>query len=103
MVGTSDKAVIDYLEYLLVDVNLPPIHIPNPWQDHDSVDQGYRIQPCYDVFTLMSMKNPSTAQLWEGFLQLLVIGSRLPEGQVQSYVFMQSQILYQKAQETLGG
>lgn len=103
MVGSSDKAVIDYLDYLLFDATLPPAATVSPWQEHDSIDQGCRLQVCSDVFALMRLKNPSTHQLWEGFLQLLVLGVHLPQGQIQSYVFKQSQILYQKAQENMAG
>ena len=103
MVGTSDKAVIDYLDNLFLDETLPPTSFVSDWVDHDSIQQGYRLQACSDVFSLMAMKNPSAPELWEGFLQLIVLGSQLPKGQVQSYVFMQSQILYQKAQDLMAG
>ncbi|GAA6134848.1 hypothetical protein NBRC116188_16380 [Oceaniserpentilla sp. 4NH20-0058] len=103
MAGTSDKAVIDYLDTLFLDVTLPPVQSVSSWVESDSIDQGNRLQPCSDIFSLMSINNPTTHELWQGFLQLLVLGSQLPRGQVQSYVFLQSQVLFQKAREKMAG
>lgn len=99
MVGTSDKAVIDYLDTLFLDETLPPVQHNNEWVDHDSIKVGSRLLPCTDVFSLMRLSNATTSELWEGFLYLLILGNRLPQGNVRSYVFMQSQVLYQKARD----
>jgi hypothetical protein len=96
MAGTSDKAVSDYLDNLFFET-LPPVNNEiTPYQPLDSVDLGCRLQPCTDPFLLMSMSDVSEHIIWETFLQLLLLGQTLPQGQLQRYVFKQSQILLQK-------
>ena len=103
MAGTSDKAVSDYLDNLFFET-LPPVNNNvTPYQPLDSVDLGCRLQPCTDPFSLMSMTNVSEHIIWEAFLQLLLLGQALPQGQLQRYVFKQSQILLQKSRIKLQG
>lgn len=96
MAGTSDKAVSDYINNLFFDETLPPIVQTLHYQPLDSVDVACRLQPCHDPFALMAMADASEHMVWEAFLQLLLLGQALPQGQVQRYVFTQSQILLQK-------
>ncbi|MFT5594036.1 MAG: hypothetical protein ACI8SR_002423 [Oceanicoccus sp.] len=95
MAGTSDKAVSDYIHNLFFDEMLPPVAQPFCYQPLDSVDVACRLQPCHDPFALMTMAGASEYMVWEAFLQLLLLGQSLPQGQVQRYVFKQSQILFQ--------
>ncbi|NVK39479.1 MAG: hypothetical protein HWE18_16250 [Gammaproteobacteria bacterium] len=97
MVGTSDKAVSEYLDTLFLDIPLPPVQ-EFVFQLSDSVDTGYRLVPCTDLFAVMNESKSSLNEIWEVFLQLLLLGQQLPPGPVQAYVFKQSQILYQKTQ-----
>ncbi len=97
MVGTSDKAVSEYLDTLFLDLPLPPVN-EYVFQLADSVETGYRLVPCTDLFAVMSASNASQNETWEVFLQLLLLCQQLPSGPLQAYVFKQSQILYQKTQ-----
>lgn len=97
MEGTSDKAVSEYLDTLFLDFPLPPAN-EFVFQLADSVETGYRLVPCTDLFSVMNASNPLPNETWEVFLQLLLLGQQLPPGPLQAYVFKQSQILYQKTQ-----
>ena len=103
MAGASDKAVSDYLDNLFFET-LPPVnHEIVQYQPLDSVDMSCRLQPCTDPFSLMSMTDVSEHAIWEAFLELLLLGQTLPHGQLQRYVFKQSQILLQKSRIKLQG
>ncbi|MGR6873224.1 hypothetical protein ACU6U9_13165 [Pseudomonas sp. HK3] len=93
MLSASDKVVSDYLDNLFFDESLPSIIASLPYTPLDSVDFGYRLQPCTDPFALMTMSQVSEHIIWEAFLQFLLLGNALPHGQLKRYVFKQSEIL----------
>ena len=96
MLSASDRAVSDYLNNLFFDESLPTVIEPSPYKPLDSVDLGCRLQPCTDPFALMTMSQVSEHIIWEAFLQLLLLGNALPQGQLKRYVFKQSEILLHK-------
>ena len=96
MVSSSDKAVCEYVNSLLLDVSFPQIDLPDiqTYKPSDSVVNGQRLQATHDIFSMMQLEQVNQSNhMWLTVLSLLPLLESLPSGSLKNYMLRQTQIL----------
>lgn len=96
MVSSSDKAVCEYVNSLLLDVSFAQIDLPEiqAYEPLDSVVTGQRLQATHDIFSMMQLEQVNQSnRMWLTVLSLLPLLESLPSSSLKKYMLRQTQIL----------
>ena len=110
MISTSDKAVSDYVNSLLLDVSYATTELPIEesipdaiLQSQDSISVGQRIEMAQDAFAFMQLNESLPPhQLWLAIHSLIQLVQDLPDGAVKAYALRQCQTLMNNLQNQEG-